>query len=40
MPTPLPRSKVDKNQTWNAESVFNSQEEFDTEVQSILDTLP
>ncbi|HSG43820.1 MAG TPA: oligoendopeptidase F [Anaerolineales bacterium] len=40
MSTPLPRSKVDKKQTWNAESVFDSQNEFDTEVQNILDTLP
>jgi oligoendopeptidase F len=40
MPTPLPRSKVNKNQTWNAESVFDSQEEFDNEVQNILDILP
>ncbi len=40
MPTPLPRSKVKKNQTWNAASVFASPEEFDIEVQNILDTLP
>ena len=40
MPTPLPRSKVSKNQTWNAESVFASPEEFDIEVSDILDTLP
>ena len=40
MPTPLPRSKVDQNQTWNAESVFASPEKFDTEVQNLLDTLP
>ena len=40
MPTPLPRSKVNKNQTWNAESVFASSMEFDIELQSILDTLP
>lgn len=40
MPTPLPRSKVKKNQTWNAESVFASSDEFDIEVQRILDTLP
>ena len=40
MPTPLPRSKVEKYQTWNAESVFASSNEFDVEVQSILDTLP
>lgn len=40
MPTPLPRSKVDKKQIWNAESVFASKEEFDAEVQNILNTLP
>ena len=40
MPTPLPRSKVEKYQTWNAESVFASSNEFDVEVQSTLDTLP
>ncbi len=39
MPTPLPRSKVKKNQTWNAESVFASPEAFDAEVKSILDSL-
>ena len=40
MPTPLPRSKVKKNQTWNAESVFATPDEFDIELQNILDTLP
>jgi len=40
MPTPLPRSKVKKNQTWNAESVFAATDEFDIELQNILDTLP
>jgi len=40
MPTPLPRSKVKKNQTWNAESVFAAPDEFDIELQNILDTLP
>ncbi len=40
MPTPLPRSKVKKNQTWNAESVFTSPSQFDAEVKSILDALP
>ncbi|MFZ5884133.1 MAG: oligoendopeptidase F [Chloroflexota bacterium] len=40
MPTPLPRSKVRKEQTWNAESVFPSPEAFDAEVQSILAYLP
>lgn len=40
MPTPLPRSQVDKSQTWNAESVFPSPDAFDAEVQSILEYLP
>lgn len=40
MPTPLPRSKVKKNQTWNSESVFASPSQFDDEVKSILDSLP
>jgi len=40
MPTVLPRSKVKKDQTWNAESVFASPEEFDGEVRSILESLP
>jgi len=40
MPTALPRSKVKKDQTWNAESVFASPEEFDAEVRSILESLP
>jgi len=40
MPTPLPRSKVKKNQTWNAESVFASPKAFDDEVQSLLESLP
>ncbi|HEX6270055.1 MAG TPA: oligoendopeptidase F [Anaerolineales bacterium] len=40
MPTTLPRSKVKKNQTWNAESVFSSPEAFDAEVKSLLDSLP
>ena len=40
MPTPLPRSKVKKEQTWNAESVFATPHDFDIEVEDILDTLP
>ena len=40
MPTALPRSEVQKNQTWNAESVFASPEEFDAEVKAILERLP
>jgi oligoendopeptidase F len=40
MPTALPRAKVKKNQTWNAESVFTSPEEFDAEVKSLIESLP
>ena len=40
MPTALSRSKVETNQTWNAESVFPSPAAFDAEVRSILDVLP
>ncbi|MFN8433146.1 MAG: oligoendopeptidase F [Anaerolineales bacterium] len=40
MTTPLPRSKVKKNQTWNAESVFTTPEAFDTALQNILADLP
>src|SRR5690606_38382134 len=40
MPIAMPRSKVKKNQTWNAESVFAAPEEFDTEVKSMLESLP
>jgi hypothetical protein len=40
MPTPLPRSKVKQYQTWNAESVFASAEQFDAELKSILESLP
>jgi oligoendopeptidase F len=40
MATALPRSKVKKNQTWNAESVFASPEAFDAELRSILESLP
>jgi oligoendopeptidase F len=39
MPTVLPRSKVKKNQTWNAESVFASPEEFDEEVKNLVESL-
>lgn len=39
MPTPLPRSKVKKNQTWNSESVFASPEAFDAAVTSLLNSL-
>ena len=40
MTTALPRSKVKKNQTWNAESVFASPEEFDAEIKGVLESLP
>ena len=40
MTTALPRSNVEKNQTWNAESVFASPEDFDAEVKNILASLP
>ena len=40
MTTPLPRSKVKKNQTWNSDSVFASPAAFDAEVKSILESLP
>lgn len=40
MPTPLLRSKVAKEQTWNAESVFATPDVFDTEVKNLLETLP
>lgn len=40
MPTPLPRSEVRKEQTWNAESVFASHEEFDAGLTGILEGLP
>jgi len=39
MTTALPRSKVKKDQTWNAESVFSSPEAFDAEVNSLVDSL-
>ena len=40
MPTPLPRSKVKKQQTWNSESVFATPEAFEAEVTSLLESLP
>ena len=39
MKTPIPRSKVKKNQTWNAESVFDSPDAFEAEIKSILKSL-
>ncbi len=40
MTTPLPRSKVKTNQTWNAESVFATPADFEAEVASLLNSLP
>ena len=39
MATAFPRSKVRKNQTWNAESVFESPEAFDAEVKDLVESL-
>src|SRR5215510_3569473 len=39
MPTALPRAKVKKNQTWNAESVFATPAVFDTEVERLVESL-
>lgn len=39
MPTALPRSKVKQNQTWNAESVFASADQFDAEVKDLVESL-
>ncbi len=39
MATALPRSKVKKNQTWNAESVFASPEAFNVEVENLVESL-
>jgi oligoendopeptidase F len=36
---PIPRSKVKQSQTWNAESVFDSPDAFETETESILKSL-
>ncbi|MGB7876452.1 MAG: oligoendopeptidase F [Anaerolineales bacterium] len=40
MSNPIPRSKVKQNQTWNAESVFDSPAGFETEAKSILKSMP
>ena len=40
MSNPTPRSKVKQNQTWNAESVFDSPDAFEAEAKSILKSLP
>ena len=39
MNNPIPRSKVKKNQTWNAESVFDSPDAFEAETKNILKSL-
>ena len=39
MPTALPRAKVEMNQSWNSESVFDSPEAFDAEVKSLVESL-
>src|SRR5215510_8844730 len=38
--TVLPRNKINKKYTWNAESVFKSTKEWDAEVASIMAELP
>ncbi|GAB1472169.1 oligoendopeptidase F [Chloroflexota bacterium] len=40
MPKISPRSQVNKKYTWNAESVFKSQKQWDTALKSILKDLP
>jgi len=40
MPIALPRAKVKTSQTWNAESVFASPQDFDTEVKNLVEILP
>jgi oligoendopeptidase F len=39
MSTPLPRSKVKQDQTWNSESLFASVEEFNSAVDNLLASL-
>ena len=39
MVTPLSRSKVQKRQTWNSESVFSSSKQFDAEVKKLIEDL-
>jgi oligoendopeptidase F len=39
MSASLSRSKVKKNQTWNAESVFSSPKAFDKEIKNLLESL-
>lgn len=38
--TILPRNKIEKKHTWNAESVFKSSKKWEAELQSILKDLP
>lgn len=40
MTTPMPRIKVKKHQTWNAESLFATPAAFDNTVRSLLESLP
>ena len=40
MTAPIPRSKVKQNQTWDAESVFDSPNAFEAEVERIVKSLP
>ena len=35
-----PRSKIKKKYTWNSESVFKTQKEWENEIQNILNDLP
>ncbi|NWF64982.1 MAG: oligoendopeptidase F [Chloroflexi bacterium] len=40
MTHPIPRKKVKKHQTWNAESLFATPEAFDDAVRNLLESLP
>lgn len=40
MTTPMPRTKVKKNQTWNSESLFATPQAFDDAVKNLLESLP
>lgn len=40
MTTPMPRTKVKKNQTWNSESLFATPQAFDDAVKDLLESLP
>jgi oligoendopeptidase F len=39
MATALPRAKVEKNKTWNSESVFDSPQAFEAEIKSLVERL-